>query len=557
MYRYVFAFLVAAVLTVLLMPKVISLCRAWDLMDYPGGRKVHREPIPLAGGLLLFPFILAAFCLSYWGDPLLSYLLFAIFIIFTVGILDDLRGVAYLTKFVAQVTAALLVVQSGVRIHLINFGAFGTFPRNDDALFSILLTVFWIVGLTNAVNLIDGMDGLAAGLSLNAFLGIGAIAFLQGQTALVLFCLVVSGALFGLLRYNLHPARAFLGDSGSLLLGFSIAVTAIIQSAKTTTLIVLIIPILFLAIPMVDTSLAFARRVSTGNNPFKPDRGHLHHRLLDLNFTPRQTLIYFLAFSFLLGQMAIGLSRRRSLYVLSASLLLVVLMVIIIRALNVYNFHAKIEAVNARLRALGKLEGQRKDAGGVYSGTLTAIILMLIFNIGLAAFYLEAGKGLVLAATLLLPLLAIPDLLDRSENGHTRPMFFSKGVVFFLILTMDLSLVSRYKAGFPVERWLFLALLLIFISYFLSTRMRKGRFELFLLDPMDFICLNMAGVVIAVFDYVRGIYTVVPLFLILINTFLLFFIFRVLIRNAHVGFGMRKVYAAMPVLLIITLLFLR
>ncbi len=382
MYRYVFAFLVAAVLTVLLMPKVISLCRAWDLMDYPGGRKVHREPIPLAGGLLLFPFILAAFCLSYWGDPLLSYLLFAIFIIFTVGILDDLRGVAYLTKFVAQVTAALLVVQSGVRIHLINFGAFGTFPRNDDALFSILLTVFWIVGLTNAVNLIDGMDGLAAGLSLNAFLGIGAIAFLQGQTALVLFCLVVSGALFGLLRYNLHPARAFLGDSGSLLLGFSIAVTAIIQSAKTTTLIVLIIPILFLAIPMVDTSLAFARRVSTGNNPFKPDRGHLHHRLLDLNFTPRQTLIYFLAFSFLLGQMAIGLSRRRSLYVLSASLLLVVLMVIIIRALNVYNFHAKIEAVNARLRALGKLEGQRKDAGGVYSGTLTAIILMLIFNIG-------------------------------------------------------------------------------------------------------------------------------------------------------------------------------
>ncbi len=557
MYSYVFAFLIAAVLTVLLTPKAISFCRSWGLMDYPGGRKVHREPMPLAGGLLLFPFIIAALCISFWGDSRLPYLLFAVLIIFLVGILDDLQGAVYLTKFLAQVTAALLVVQSGIRINLINFGTFGSFPRNEDNLLSILLTVLWIVGLTNALNLIDGMDGLAVGLSLNAFLGIGAIAFLQGQTALVIFCLVVSGALFGLLKYNLHPAKAFLGDSGSLLLGFSIAVTAIIQSAKTTTLIVLIIPILFLAIPMVDTSLAFARRVYTGHNPFKPDRGHLHHRLLDLNFTPRQTLIYFLAFSFLLGQMAIRLSRRQSLYALGASLLLVVLMVIIIRALNIYNFHARIKAVNMRLRAMGRLEGQRKDAGGVYSGTLTAIILMLIFNVGLTLFYLESGKGLVLAITLLLPLLAIPDFLDRSENGYTRPMFFSKGVVFLLILTMDLSLVSRYKTGFPVERWLFLAILLIFISYFLSTRMRKGRFELFLLDPMDFICLNMAGVVIVVFDYVRGIYTFVPLSLVLLNTFLLFFIFRVLIRSAHVCFGMRKVYAAMPVILVIAVLFLK
>ncbi|GBE15544.1 putative undecaprenyl-phosphate N-acetylglucosaminyl 1-phosphate transferase [bacterium BMS3Abin14] len=555
-YNYVFAFFLAAVLTVLWAPRAISFCRSWNLMDYPGERKAHKEPMPLAGGLLLFPVILAGFSLPLWGDQRLPYVFFAVLIVFTVGILDDLRGVAYSTKFFAQVTAALLVVQCGIRINLLHFGIFGNLSSSEENLFSVLLTVFWIVGLTNAVNLIDGLDGLATALSLNAFLGIGAIAFLQGQTALVLFCLVVSGALFGLLKFNLHPARIFLGDSGSLLLGFSVAVIAIIQSAKTTTLMVLLIPILFLAIPMVDTSLAFVRRVSSGNNPFKPDRGHLHHRLLDLNFTPRQTLIYFLAFSFFLGQIAIHLSHRRSLYALTVSLLLVALMIIIIRTLNVYNFNAKIKTVNTKLRSFGKLDGKRPDIRGVYNGTLAAIILMLIFNLGLAAFYVEAGRGVFLAMTLLLPLLAIPDLMDRTENGFARPMFFSNGVIFFLILTMNLSLVLRYQTGFPVEQWLLLSFLLMFIAWFLAARILKGRFSIFLLDPMDFICLNMAGLIIAVFNYSRGIYAPVPLFLILLNTFLLFFIFRILINNTHATFGMRKAYAAMPVILVIAVLFL-
>ncbi|MFV2082840.1 MAG: MraY family glycosyltransferase, partial [bacterium] len=356
--------------------------------DQPDERKNHIEPTPLAGGLVLFPVIVAAIIIGFHGDTRMPLFLLAVSLIFAVGILDDLKGVHFSTKLAAQAGAAMIMILSQVHINFSNIiylhklGIHLSPAANEVA--SWFVTFLWIVGITNAVNLIDGLDGLASGLSLNAIIGLFAIAFMGSKGGVALFSLILAGGILGFMRYNLHPAKTFLGDSGSLLLGFTISFMAILQSAKTTTFMVLVIPIIFIAIPMVDTIWAFTRRMLKGQHPFEPDREHLHHRLLDLNFTPRQTLGYFYAFSVIMGGSGLWLSQHKSLLVIAISFILLALMVGIVKLMQIFNLHKIIFDVNVKLWAFAiRTKGHDLDHSmGLGAGL--AILILLPINLGLA-----------------------------------------------------------------------------------------------------------------------------------------------------------------------------
>jgi UDP-GlcNAc:undecaprenyl-phosphate GlcNAc-1-phosphate transferase len=535
-------------------PYVISVTKQWGLIDTPDDRKNHLKPTPMAGGLILFPLIITALFLSFWGKNYLSHLLLASILIFVIGLYDDFRGAHFSTKFLIQVCAALLVINAGVKINLITLHSSFAYDLKGTSFLSTLVTGLWIVGLTNAVNIIDGVDGLAAGLSLNAFVGICAIGVLSGQQNVALYSCVVAGGIFGFLRYNIYPAKSFLGDSGSMLLGFSIAVISIIMSAKKTTFMVLIIPVLFLAIPMLDTAIAFLRRIGKGDHPFKPDRSHLHHRLQDLNFTPRQILLYFLGFSSLLGIAALSMHDDQNIHGLIWGLVLIALMVGVIKAMNIYNFHDRIKLINLRLMRLSRHDTLILNKGMAIKIVMLTVILISGFNIYLTFLVIDPGRDLILASTAFLLLLAVPDAVIFSRNGTGRIMPFSKTAIFFLLLVMCLGLGIAFGEGISLMRppMVTASLLLLGILIFLKSPVKLH--EIFHIDPLDIISLYMA---IFVVHNIHHSFPILPksiLVYAILNSVIFFGIFRIITHAALRTSRVHQPIWALPALFVYSLL---
>jgi UDP-GlcNAc:undecaprenyl-phosphate GlcNAc-1-phosphate transferase len=525
-----------------------------ELIDTPDTRKNHKKPTPVAGGLILFPLTIIALTYSFWGTIYLSHLLIASALIFAVGLYDDKWGAHFSTKFLIQVCAALLIINAGIKINLIYLHSSLALNMKSIGVLSTLVTVLWIVGLTNAVNMIDGLDGLAAGLSFNALVGICAIGVLSGQENVALFSCIVAGGIFGFLRYNLYPARTFLGDSGSMLLGFSIAVVSIIMSAKQSTFMVLVIPVLFLAIPMVDTAIAFLRRIGKGDHPFKPDRGHLHHRLQDLNFTPRQILLYFLGFSSLLGIAALSMHDDQNFHGLVWALVLIALMLGAIKAMNIYNFHDRIKLINLRLMRLTRYDTLILNKGMAIKVVMLTVILISGFNIYLAFLVIDPGRDLILASTAFLFLLAVPDAIIFSRNGTGRIMPYSKTAIFFLLLVMCLSLGVAYGDGKALMHlpMVTASLLLLGILIFLKSPVKLH--EIFHIDPLDIISLYIA---IFVVHNIHHFFPFLPnsiLVYAVLNSVIFFGIFRIITHAALRTSRVHQPVWAVPVLFIYSLL---
>lgn len=333
------SFLVAMGATWVVTPGVIRFARYLGAVDLPGGRKTHAEPMPRIGGLAVFVGFVAgmgfaAFATGnlftfpatgvYWRG-----LAFAATALLVVGLIDDLYGLSYRWKFAAQITAAVYVWYCGFRIESITHPLGGSL---DLELLSFPLTLLWIVGITNAVNLIDGLDGLAAGIALITTLAVAAIAFARGELGVTAASVTLAGALIGFLRFNFNPARIFLGDSGSLFLGFVLAVTSVRGSQKGPTAVAILVPLLVLALPLLDTGLAVVRRLyrlgNRGarsqdssvlyvlrnlNQVFLPDRGHIHHRLIDVGMSHRGAVLVLYAVGLLFALAAFGLTLFKSL----------------------------------------------------------------------------------------------------------------------------------------------------------------------------------------------------------------------------------------------------
>ncbi|MDQ0269107.1 MraY family glycosyltransferase [Cytobacillus purgationiresistens] len=295
--------------SVLLTPLVKKLAFKVGATDKPNNRKVHEKVMPRLGGLAIYLSFLIGILIFQPSQDHHWPIMVGGLIIIVLGMLDDIFDLPAKLKFVVQIAAALVVVLwGGVQVDFIN-SPFGEGEINFGY-FTIPITILWIVGVTNAINLIDGLDGLAAGVSSIALFTIAGMAVFMGNTYVIAVASLLLVATLGFLIFNFHPAKIFMGDTGALFLGYMIAVLALL-GFKNVTMISFIIPVLILGVPLSDTFFAIFRRILNKQPISAPDKSHLHHCLLNAGFTHRQTvlLIYAIAASF--GLVAIIFSQAK------------------------------------------------------------------------------------------------------------------------------------------------------------------------------------------------------------------------------------------------------
>jgi UDP-GlcNAc:undecaprenyl-phosphate GlcNAc-1-phosphate transferase len=297
MYSLFFLGISSVILALVLTPLVRNLAWRFGIVDQPDQRrKIHRTPVPRLGGVAIFASVLGAFglllvarlsagAIVWEGLPLVVRLLPAFAIVFGIGLLDDIVSVRPWIKLAAEVIAGIMVWFGGIHVS----GFVGYSFSSTAASFG--LTLLWIVLCTNAINLIDGVDGLATGVSLFAASTMLFAAIFAHNVPMALAIVPLAGALLGFLRYNFNPASIFLGDCGSLPLGFLLACYGAVWSEKSTTLLGMTAPLLVLAVPLFDVALAIARRLINGKPIFAADRSHFHHKLLSKGLTPRRLVL--------------------------------------------------------------------------------------------------------------------------------------------------------------------------------------------------------------------------------------------------------------------------
>ncbi len=316
--------------SLILVPIVKKIANHIGAIDYPNERKVHKKPIPRLGGLAIFLSFLIGYIFFGQVTTQMISILIGSFIIIILGICDDVKPVPARYKFLVQIIAACIVVFYG-QIYIDMISIFGL--EIEFGNWGYPLAVLLIVSIINAINLIDGLDGLAAGTSSIFFLTISVIAFyldrLNGLD--VILCLIMLGSTLGFLAYNFNPASIFMGDTGSMFLGFMISVTALL-GYKGATVTSLIIPILILFLPILDTILAIFRRLLKGENIGAPDKEHLHHQLLKLNKSTKKTVLIMYAFNMLCALISILYALGdNKLAILLYSVLLIITLILIFK----------------------------------------------------------------------------------------------------------------------------------------------------------------------------------------------------------------------------------
>lgn len=310
------AALVAALLiSFIATPVVKSLAVKVGAVDVPkDGRRMHDHPIPRMGGLAIFlGFLLSTLVFVPLSTPLRGMLLGGIIIV-VLGIIDDIHALPAMPKFIVQIVAALIAVLHGNVIEVLsNPNIFSEDPYWVLGPWAIPISVIWIVAITNAVNLIDGLDGLAVGVATISSLTMLVIAMLVSDSLVALMMAALAGSCIGFLPYNHNPAKIFMGDTGSTFLGFVLATVSIQGLFKFYTIISFAVPFLMLGLPLFDTCFAILRRVSKGQNPMSPDRSHVHHRLIDMGFNQKQAVAILYVISAILGLSAVVLTTSGAL----------------------------------------------------------------------------------------------------------------------------------------------------------------------------------------------------------------------------------------------------
>lgn len=320
------AFILAFVVTFVTTPYTIKIAKKVGAVDIPKDeRRMHKKSMPKFGGpAVIIGFLVSAiyllivlslehsinlFNVDQYGRKLLGFLL-GILVIAAFCIVDDIKTIKPITKLIGQLLGAIIVVASGIRIEGITLPFFN-FPEIHQ-LSSIIITLIWIIIVTNAINLIDGLDGLSSGISVISAVSLMIIFVLNGSSMVsVILITALAGALVGFLPFNFSPAKTFIGDTGSNFLGFSLAIISILGSAKTYTAAVIVLPLIVLGLPIFDTMMAIIRRIIKGKSlkaVFKADKGHLHHRIVARGFSQKQAVLILYGISAIFGIFAVILT---------------------------------------------------------------------------------------------------------------------------------------------------------------------------------------------------------------------------------------------------------
>ncbi|MBL0278475.1 MAG: undecaprenyl/decaprenyl-phosphate alpha-N-acetylglucosaminyl 1-phosphate transferase [Anaeromyxobacter sp.] len=375
----VVAFISSTLVGAVATPMVRDLAHRFGALDHGlTSRKVHGRPVPRLGGIAIvlafFAPLAALFFVSsevgrrFWSDSTTAVALFAGGLaIAALGILDDLKGCNARTKFAVQFAVAAAMYWAGFRIDQVSH-PFG--PPISLGLFALPFTMFWIAGVINAMNLIDGLDGLAGGVAFIAVATIFTLAAVRGDALMLLFAAALGGAILGFLLYNFNPATIFMGDTGSMFLGFVLATAAIRTSSKSTTAVAIVVPILALGIPISDTLLAIGRRAVRGAPLFSADRGHLHHRLIDRGLSHRAAVLVIYGGAAVFGAAALLVSFANGPQAAAVLLVMAVLAFLVLRALGLVDVTLARAALVDRRRNLD-MRASVRDAGEALRQAMT------------------------------------------------------------------------------------------------------------------------------------------------------------------------------------------
>lgn len=312
-------FILSLGLSILLTPVVGWVARRYRLLDQPSERKVHKDRIPRAGGVAIFLAFLLPFsgAFFYYTDLLsqiltnesLIWLISGATIVFVLGLLDDIHSLPSSVKLIVQIVAAIVACKGGIMISGVTVASGAAYIFAPWL--SLGITVFWFLLIVNAINLIDGLDGLAAGLCFFASLVLLVLSLMAGRFFVAMGFASLAGACLGFLRYNFNPATIFLGDSGSYFLGYMLAGLSVLGAMKGQTIVAILIPIVALGVPIIDTIIAPLRRFIRGKKIFAPDSSHIHHRLMRLGLDHRNAVLLLYGFSIILGAFALILVNIR------------------------------------------------------------------------------------------------------------------------------------------------------------------------------------------------------------------------------------------------------
>jgi UDP-GlcNAc:undecaprenyl-phosphate GlcNAc-1-phosphate transferase len=326
--------LLAGLITLLATPVVRLLVSRFEMVDHPDARRLHAVPIPRGGGIAVALGFLAAgggaVLIGRAGladgtlpgvpgslEPALVALAVGAVAAIVIGAVDDYFELRARWQLLGQLVLAGIAISSGLAVGTVA-NPVGPGTIRFDGGYAVVFTALWIVGMMNSINFIDGLDGLSSGIGVIAATTLGLISLTTsiGQPLVALLCFALAGSLLGFLRWNVHPASIFVGTSGVMLMGYTLAVLSIIGTAKVA------VALLVLGVPIIDTFWNIVRRLASGRSPFTPDRGHIHHRLLDLGLTQRQTVLLIYGICIALGALSFVLSGSGQVYAFLAVVIL-------------------------------------------------------------------------------------------------------------------------------------------------------------------------------------------------------------------------------------------
>ncbi|HBY19589.1 MAG: undecaprenyl-phosphate alpha-N-acetylglucosaminyl 1-phosphate transferase [Clostridiales bacterium GWE2_32_10] len=302
---------------------------------YPRARDMHTKPTPRMGGIAIVIGFMATILIF---TPMVNSLdmkkvigiIIGGTIIFLIGFFDDIMTLKAKQKLFFQILAATIVVACGVKIDIISWPtAVEGMVKIDSNIVSMIISILWIVGVSNAVNLIDGLDGLAAGVSSIAAICLMILAIIAGNEVAIIITIALVGSCLGFLPYNFNPAKIFMGDTGALFLGFILSITSILGLFKGYMIAALIVPIIVLGLPIFDTTFAICRRIATGKPIMSPDRGHIHHKLIDRGLSHRNAVLTLYAISISFGVLGILVAQKSIYYGLGVFVLLMIVTYIV------------------------------------------------------------------------------------------------------------------------------------------------------------------------------------------------------------------------------------
>lgn len=316
-------FVVTLVSTYLLVYPVKKIAIRYRFLDIPNERKIHTKVTPRLGGLAIALGVTVGLLYFRPSDPSLPSVIFGGLIIIGIGMLDDRLQLRPIVKLFGQFVATTFVISGGLIIEKVTIPIFGLIELNS---FSVIITMLWIVGITNAINLIDGLDGLASGVVTISLISILVMAITDEQQLVIVLTLVLIASNIGFLFHNFYPAKIYMGDTGSMFLGYSIAIISMMGLFKNVAILSFVIPIVVLAVPIFDTLFAILRRMANGKGIMKPDKKHIHYQLLSAGFSHRQTVLIIYFFSAVFGLIAILYTKASLLLAIILSIILLLLL---------------------------------------------------------------------------------------------------------------------------------------------------------------------------------------------------------------------------------------